>query len=67
MKIHKDLDVWNEAVNLVKKIYGVTSKFPKEEIYSLTAQIRRSAVSIPSNIAKGAARKGKKEFVQFYI
>ncbi len=65
MKTHKDLDVWKEAVEFVKRIYEVTSKFPKEEIYSLTSQIRRCAISIPSNIAEGAARNGKKEFMQF--
>ncbi len=65
MRTHKDLDVWKEAIGFVKEIYEVTSNFPKEEIYSLTAQIRRCAISIPSNIAEGAARNSKKEFVQF--
>ncbi len=65
MMTHKDLDVWKGAIELVKKIHEVTSKFPKEEIYSLTLQIRRSAMSIPSNIAEGAARSSKKEFAQF--
>lgn len=65
VKTHKDLDVWKEAVMLVKKIYELTSVFPKEEIYGLTSQIRRAVVSIPSNIAEGAARNSRKEFIQF--
>jgi len=62
---HKDLDVWKEAMNLAKQAYFITSNFPKEEIYGLTSQIRRAAVSIPSNIAEGAARNSHKEFIQF--
>jgi four helix bundle protein len=54
MKTHKDLDVWNEAMTLVKGIYKLTAEFPKEETYGLVSQIRRAAVSIPSNIAEGA-------------
>jgi len=50
LKTHKDLDVWKNSIELVKEIYNVTSKYPKEEIYGLTNQIRRAAVSIPSNI-----------------
>jgi four helix bundle protein len=65
MKSHKDLDVWNEAMKLAKETYLLTSNFPKEELYSLVSQIRRSAVSIPSNIAEGAARNSNKEFTQF--
>jgi len=64
-KPHKKLDVWKLAMDLVIEIYGVTAKFPKEERFSLTYQIRRSAVSIPSNIAEGAARNTKREFVNF--
>ncbi len=62
---HHDLLVWQEAMALVKEIYRLTSHFPKEEIYALTSQMRRAAVSIPSNIAEGAARNGSKEFLQF--
>ncbi|GAB7027924.1 four helix bundle protein [Geotalea toluenoxydans] len=62
---HHDLLVWQEAMALVKEIYQVTAGFPKEEIYALTSQMRRAAVSIPSNIAEGAARTGDKEFLQF--
>jgi len=65
MKTHKDLEVWKEAVQLVTQIYEVTKDFPKEELYGLISQIRRSAVSIPSNIAEGAARNSEKEFIQF--
>lgn len=62
---HHDLRAWQEAMSLVKDIYQITSSFPKEEIYALTSQMRRAAVSIPSNIAEGAARTGDKEFLQF--
>ena len=65
MKTHKDLDVWKKSVSLVTSIYEVTKTFPKDEIYGITNQIRRSAVSIPSNMAEGSARKGEKEFIQF--
>ena len=65
MKSHKDLDVWKRSVVLVTFIYEVTKKFPKEEIYGLTNQIRRAAISISSNIAEGAARNHSKEFIQF--
>jgi len=65
LKTHKDLDVWRESIELVKEVYKVTAEFPKEELYNLTSQIRRCAVSIPSNIAEGAARKSKKEFINF--
>ena len=62
---HKDLEVWKISVDLAVDIYKMTKNFPKEETYGLISQMRRSAVSIPSNIAEGAARKHKKEFVQF--
>jgi len=65
MKTHKDLDVWKLSMELVKEAYLVTGSFPKEEIYGITSQIRRSAVSIPSNIAEGAARNSNKKFTQF--
>jgi four helix bundle protein len=65
IKGHKDLEVWKKGIDFVESIYKVTAQFPKEEIYGLTSQMRRAAVSIPSNIAEGAARNGKKEFVQF--
>ena len=62
---HHDLIVWQEARILVKDIYTVTKQFPREEIYALTSQMRRAAVSVPSNISEGAARTSKKEFLQF--
>ena len=65
VKTFKDLLVWQEAMNLVEMIYLQTTIFPKEEIYGLTSQIRRAAVSIPANIAEGNGRKGSKEYLQF--
>ena len=65
LRTHKDLTVWSRSIELVKKVYDETASFPKEESYGLTNQIRRCSVSIPSNIAEGAARQGKKEFIQF--
>lgn len=65
IKTHKDLDVWKEAMELARLVYLITSKIPKEEVYGLTQQIRRLAVSIPSNIAEGAERNSHKEFIQF--
>ena len=65
IKTHKDLDVWNDAMELVTNIYKLTKSFPKDELYGLISQMRRSAVSVPSNIAEGAARKNKAEFIQF--
>ena len=65
IKTHKDLNVWQEAMNMAKKIYLITNNFPKEERFGLVSQIRRAAISIPSNIAEGAARSSHKEFVQF--
>lgn len=65
MKSHKDLEIWKRSVALVTFIYEVTQSFPREEIYGLTSQVRRSAVSIPSNISEGAGRKHSKEFIQF--
>jgi len=59
---HKDL---KKAMDLAAQVYSLTAKFPKEELYGLTSQIRRSAVSIPSNIAEGAARHSRNEFIQF--
>src|SRR5690554_2721254 len=65
MRTHKDLEVWKLAMRFVSLIYKATNSFPSSEIYGLTNQLRRSAVSIPSNIAEGAARQTDKEFVQF--
>ncbi len=65
MKTHRDLKVWNDSIDFVIKIYQITNNFPKEELFGITSQIRRAAVSIPSNIAEGAARTSKKEFINF--
>ena len=62
---HRDLAAWREAVALVVAIYRQTASFPKEETYGLTSQIRRAAVSIPSNIAEGAGRNSSRELLQF--
>jgi len=62
---HKDLDVWKKSMDLVESIYKLTQSFPDSEKYGLTSQMRRAAVSIPSNVAEGAARKGNKELLQF--
>jgi four helix bundle protein len=64
-RAHHELKAWQEAMDLVKDVYHLTSGFPKEEMYALTSQMRRAAISIPSNIAEGASRSGKKEFVNF--
>ena len=61
----KKLDIWHEAHQLVLKIYKETHNFPKEEIYGITSQLRRSVVSIPNNIAEGCGRKSKKELYNF--
>jgi four helix bundle protein len=61
----KDLIVWQKAMDLVTDVYRITDTFPKREVYSLTDQIRRAAVSVPSNIAEGQAHFSKAEFVHF--
>lgn len=65
MKTHKDLDIWKKGIEFVVEIYKTTANFPKEELYGLTSQMRRAVISYPSNIAEGAARFSKKEFIQF--
>ena len=64
-KPHKKLNVWGSAMELVVDVYRLTESFPSRETYSLTSQIRRAAISIPSNIAEGAARQTRKEFVNY--
>jgi len=64
-RAHKKLDVWRESVSLATQIYQITENFPKTEIYGLTSQMRRAVVSVPCNIAEGAARFSSKEFGQF--
>jgi four helix bundle protein len=65
VKSYRDLEVWRLGLELVETIYRCTSEFPKNEIYGLAAQMRRAAVSIPSNIAEGQARSFSKEFLHF--
>jgi four helix bundle protein len=62
---YRDLDVWKLAIEIVKDIYRVTEKFPPAELFGLTTQLRRAAISIPSNIAEGQGRNSSKEFRQF--
>jgi four helix bundle protein len=61
----RELEVWKRSIELAKCIYRLTDKLPRSELYGLTSQIRRSAVSIPSNIAEGYNRRNRKEFLQF--
>jgi len=65
MKPHKKLNAWMKSFEFVKDIYSITNSFPSEERFGLISQMRRAAVSIPVNIAEGAARKGSKEFIRF--
>ena len=65
MPTHKDLEVWKQGMELAKEVYQVTAGFPASELYGLVSQMRRSAVSIVSNIAEGAARNIDKDFVHF--
>ena len=62
---YKDLVVWQKGIELAKRIYGVTRRFPNEERFGLTSQMRRAAISIPSNVAEGQARRTTPEFIQF--
>ncbi|MEO6077768.1 MAG: four helix bundle protein [Candidatus Andersenbacteria bacterium] len=62
---YRDLIVWQKSIQLVVELYKITKNFPREEIYGLTSQMRRSAVSIPSNIAEGRNRGTKKDYTQF--
>lgn len=67
LKSYKDLIVWQRAMELVIAVYDLTEKYPKSELYGLVSQMKRAAVSIPSNIAEGRRRGSKKEFRQFLI
>ena len=64
-KPHKKLIAWQKSMDLVESIYRITSKFPREEIYGLTSQLRRAAVSVPSNIAEGAAGRSVIQFKNY--
>lgn len=65
VRSYRDLIVWQKAMDLVRAIYNLTTSFPTEERFGLISQIRRAAVSVPSNIAEGQARHTSREFVQF--
>ncbi|MFB3922081.1 MAG: four helix bundle protein [Terriglobia bacterium] len=62
---YRDLKVWQQAIDLAEACYHLTRRFPREEIYGLTSQIRRAAVSIPANIAEGNGRDTRREYIQF--
>jgi len=64
-RTHRDLVAWQAAMDLAEIVYQQTSTFPKEETFGLTIQVRRAAVSVPSNIAEGAARNSSREFFQY--
>ncbi len=63
---HKKLDVWKSSMNLISDIYGTTKSYPKEELFSLTSQMRRATISIASNIAEGSSRKSFIERKRFF-
>jgi four helix bundle protein len=63
IKSFRDLRVWQAGIDLVTEVYRLTSSFPQEELYGLTSQLRRAAVSVPSNIAEGHARESSKEYL----
>lgn len=65
MKAHRDLGVWKQAIDLSKHVYQLTQTYPKEEMFGLSAQMRRAVVSIASNIAEAAARQSQPECVRF--
>ncbi len=65
VKNHKDLEIWKVSMDFVVEIYTLTKSFPQSELYGLTSQLRKAAVSVPSNLAEGAARRNTKEFIQF--
>ena len=64
-RVHHRLDVWKRSIEFAEKIYKLASSFPKLEEYGLGSQLKRAAISVPSNIAEGAARQSRREFVQF--
>ena len=65
VRTFRDLVVWNKAMDMVTEIYRLTKPFPKEELFGLTGQLRRAAVSVPANIAEGQGRLSEREFRQF--
>jgi len=65
IETYRDLEIWKKGIEVVKDIYKLTEKFPKQETYGLVSQMRRSAISIPSNVAEGFKRYHNKEYKQF--
>ena len=65
IQCYRDLKVWQEGVALVEAVYSLTQKFPRSELFGLSSQVQRAAISIPSNIAEGHARASRKEFLHF--
>ena len=65
VKSYRDLEVWQGAMDLVVQIYAITKTFPREEMYGLTSQLRRAAVSVPSNIAEGRSKRSTRDFMRF--
>jgi len=65
MKSHKDLEVWKKSIDLVEAIYKLTEGFPKSEQFSLSVQMQRSAISVPSNIAEGSGRMSRGDYIRF--
>ena len=65
MKTYRDLVVWQKSMVLVTEVYEISKKFPKEELYGLTSQIRRCAISLPSNIAEGYGRNSTNDYIHF--
>ena len=67
IETYRDLDIWKKGIDVVKDIYKLTEEFPKQEMYGLVSQMRRSAISIPSNVAEGFKRYHNKEYKQFCL
>lgn len=67
MQNYTDLNVWQKSMDLVEEVYTLVKRLPKEEMYALSSQLRRAAVSIPSNIAEGNGRSSKKEYLRFLL
>ena len=65
IRSHKDLDIWKRSISLVKNVYTITKQFPPDEKFGIIHQMRRCAISVPSNIAEGAGRMSQKEFAHF--
>ncbi len=65
IRTYRDLDIWKKGIEVVKDVYKLTEKFPKQEMYGIVSQMRRSAISIPSNVAEGFKRYHNKEYRQF--